>query len=273
MQESRLLGTLLPSSPDFLPIIQSLREKYNIPEINPDDDPINEIYLGDELISLDDFRLEIEKMVLDVSGLLPPEIDKLYKWAIKYSDQPMDMTGAETISDEWKQALSNLYRVFKSMVGVFKLIGDAFITPITNMIYMFILTGETDEVPRDWFSKVVTFESMGEKMIFTLASPFVDPEFIVQQFREEYKKTFGRHRPKITKTVVSTAYYLRLKRIGKPWRDILEEFIDREGISLPRDRTSKRYFDIKRKAEQLLKKRIQRSEAILDVMLRDKKPD
>ncbi len=30
MEESKLFGSLLPSSPDFLPIIQTLREKYNL---------------------------------------------------------------------------------------------------------------------------------------------------------------------------------------------------------------------------------------------------
>jgi len=40
MKESKLLGTLLPSHPDLIPIIQAIREKYNLPEISPDDDPI-----------------------------------------------------------------------------------------------------------------------------------------------------------------------------------------------------------------------------------------
>jgi hypothetical protein len=36
MKESQFLGTLLPSSPDFLPIEQAIRGKYNLPEISPD---------------------------------------------------------------------------------------------------------------------------------------------------------------------------------------------------------------------------------------------
>jgi hypothetical protein len=47
MKETLFLGTLLPSSPDFLPIIQELRDKYNLPEISPNDDGITKIYLGD----------------------------------------------------------------------------------------------------------------------------------------------------------------------------------------------------------------------------------
>jgi hypothetical protein len=45
MKESHFIGTLMPSHPDFQPIIQEIREKYSLPEISPDDDPITEIYL------------------------------------------------------------------------------------------------------------------------------------------------------------------------------------------------------------------------------------
>jgi hypothetical protein len=50
MLESNLFSTLLPSHPDLLPIPQNIREKYNIPEIGPDDDGITEILLNDENI-------------------------------------------------------------------------------------------------------------------------------------------------------------------------------------------------------------------------------
>jgi hypothetical protein len=48
MKESHFLGTLLPSHPDFLPIEKAIREKYNLPDLSPDDDPNTEIFLGDE---------------------------------------------------------------------------------------------------------------------------------------------------------------------------------------------------------------------------------
>jgi hypothetical protein len=46
MKESEFLGTLLPSSPDFLPIEEAIREKYCLPEISPDEIPITEVYLA-----------------------------------------------------------------------------------------------------------------------------------------------------------------------------------------------------------------------------------
>lgn len=48
MLEAEFLGGLLPSHPDFEPIIQAIRTKYNLPELSPQDDPIEEIFLGAE---------------------------------------------------------------------------------------------------------------------------------------------------------------------------------------------------------------------------------
>jgi hypothetical protein len=44
MKEAIFLGTLLPCHPDFLPIEKAIREKYNLPEISPYDEPISEVF-------------------------------------------------------------------------------------------------------------------------------------------------------------------------------------------------------------------------------------
>jgi hypothetical protein len=45
MKESQFIGTLMPSHPDFQPIIQAIREKYQLPEVDPDGEPIIEILI------------------------------------------------------------------------------------------------------------------------------------------------------------------------------------------------------------------------------------
>jgi len=35
MKESELLGKLMPGHPDIFPIIENIREKYQIPEVRP----------------------------------------------------------------------------------------------------------------------------------------------------------------------------------------------------------------------------------------------
>jgi hypothetical protein len=44
-KESQLPGTLMPAHPDLFPIVWKMRKKYNPPEINPYDLPVEEIGL------------------------------------------------------------------------------------------------------------------------------------------------------------------------------------------------------------------------------------
>jgi hypothetical protein len=77
MKVSQFLGTILPSHSDFLPIEQAIREKYNLPEINPGDEEIEEIFLGDEIVSFEEFRRDIENTVRENLSFVPPDLLKL----------------------------------------------------------------------------------------------------------------------------------------------------------------------------------------------------
>jgi len=59
MKGNKLPGPLMPSHPDAIPIINHSRNKCAIEKINPDDDPIEKMYLDDEIVPLKDFRQEI----------------------------------------------------------------------------------------------------------------------------------------------------------------------------------------------------------------------
>jgi hypothetical protein len=52
MKESELLGKLMPGHPDVLPIIENIREKYQIPEVRPEDEDITELLLTNHEIAL-----------------------------------------------------------------------------------------------------------------------------------------------------------------------------------------------------------------------------
>jgi hypothetical protein len=78
MKEAQFLGTLLPSHPDFIPIVQAIRAKYKLPEISPDDDPITEIYLDEKIVPLEEFRQDIEYLIRENLTFLSPDTAKLY---------------------------------------------------------------------------------------------------------------------------------------------------------------------------------------------------
>jgi hypothetical protein len=270
MKESQLLGTLLPSLPDFIPILQAIREKYNLPEISPDDDPITEIYLGDEIISFEIFRKDIESLIRQNLSFLPPDLLKFYT-SSKMLMEVQELIGLELLPDDIKNGMQALIKFTKVLGNLTIQIIDPMIDAIVNMLYTYLLMGESEEVPNDWLSKVSTISISGEPIVLAMASQVVNPEVIIQHFREEYKKTFGPYHPKITKTAVSTGYYVQLKKSHKPWNYIVEEYIRLNDFILPRDRTSRRYIDDRRKIEQRLKKRMQRTEMILQGLIRDKK--
>lgn len=272
MKETKLLGSLMPSHPDAKPIIDTLRKKYQLPEISPDDDAITEIYLGDEIIPLEAFRDEVESMVQESEIFITPESKfyRIYKNAKLYKDKPPKLEGwARLLPKDTKDKLIELYQAVMNMSNLFVQMIDQQHTAIANMLYIYLLTGESEEAPNDWFSKVVPVNVDGETMVFAMASQVADPEIIIQQFREQYKKTFGSRNPKVSDAVVSTGYYLRLKKMGKPWNFIVEEFIRRNKFSLPRDRSSKRYLETRQRYERMLRKRINRSETVLKVLLKD----
>jgi len=269
MKESQFIGTLMPSHPHFQPIIQEMREKYNLPEIDPDGEPIKEIYLDDKIIPLEEFLHELESIVIRSTSFLPPELATYYKLGKPGLGKPIDPQG-RVLPDDVMAYVNVTYSLLQNQMSTIIPIVDNHYKAIIQMLYVYLLTGESEEVPDDWISQVFVASMFDTKVIQVVATQVSDPEVIVQHFRALYNKTFGKHQPKVTKTAVSTAYYLQIKKLHKPWDFIVEEYIKRNKISLPRDKTSKRYFDVRRRHAGRLKKRIERSEAILNVLLGDK---
>ncbi len=93
MQESKLLGTLLPSSPDLLPIIRQMREKYGLPEIGPDDEPIGEIFIDGEPVALEVFHQEIRSLVQALPDLLLPRWRGYYNNSGRALASPLTFLG------------------------------------------------------------------------------------------------------------------------------------------------------------------------------------
>ena len=268
MKESELLGALLPASPDFRPIIEAVREKYSLREVNPDEEPITEIYLDDRFVPMDEFRQDIENRIRENLDFLPMQTAKLYK-SSKAMIQAETITGLDHIPEDLQESIRLFFEFMQNMGRPIVQLLDAQIDFIVELLYIHLLTGDSLDTPEDWFSKVAVLQSFGEPMVIAMASEVADVEAVAQQFKALHRKTFGT-RPKITKTITSTAYYLQLKKARKPWDFIVEEYFRLAKISLPRDKRTKRYIDTHRKHEQTLKKRMQRAEKVLDLLVKDK---
>jgi hypothetical protein len=109
MQESRLLGTLLPSSPDFLPIVRQLRKKYGLPELAPGDDPINETFLDGRPVALEDLWQEIKTLAEAQIEFLPPGLGKLVSQARAFERAPVNMVTVDLLPDDYKNGINQLF--------------------------------------------------------------------------------------------------------------------------------------------------------------------
>jgi len=72
-------GSLMPSHPYILPVLEVIREKYNIPETAPGDDTLAEILGSENEIDLEALHQDIETELRKNPEFLPPEAKSIYK--------------------------------------------------------------------------------------------------------------------------------------------------------------------------------------------------
>lgn len=271
MQEAKFLGGLLPSHPDYLPVIEAIREKYNLPPMYPQDEPIKDIYLGDEIITLSQFTQDVKTHVLDnIETMFPSEYAKKYKSA-KLAVEADFQKELEKFSDELKPAMKVFFEFTKNSALIVYKILDANIDEVVTMICTHLLLGDSMEAPQDWFGKVMTMESGGETIIIAMASEITNLDLMFQQIKQLHKKTYHIDRLKITKTTANTAYYLQLMRRNKDRDFILDEFIRLNKFSLPRDKNSQQYAQVRNMYWERLKKRLKSAKIIMETIGREKK--
>jgi hypothetical protein len=271
MNLSMLFSSLLPSHPDLLPILQNIRKKYGIPEINPDDIGMKEILLSDNDIDWLSVRQEIEAQVRNKPELLPPSIKPLLKLNHP-ENQPLLFIGLEEVPEELRNQINAFTNVLISQIidPVLKNVNEYY-RVVTDSLFEFLLTGTPREVPTGWFGVVTTTSMFGEPMVIALAAQASDPKAISDQFRQEFTKTFGKDRPKLSEGNLKTGEYLRMKLAGMPIKDIVDVYIQRHRSEFPNDEFSKEYRATKRKHEEMMKKRIQRLQNTINEILGDNK--
>ena len=270
-KEAEFLGGLLPSHQDYEPIIAATRLKYGLQEVYPHDEPIKDIFLEDEIVTLDEFTQDIRNQVLEnMESMFPEDYVKKYKSAknVITSDYHNEL---EKYTDEQKPAMEMFFEYTKQSGQIVYQILDAQIDAVVNMICSNLLLGDAIAAPEDWFGKVMTMESGGETIIIAMASEVTNLDLMFQQMKQLHKKTYHMEKIKITKTTANTAYYLQLMRRNKDRDFILNEFIRLNKFSLPRDKNSPRYAQVKNKYWERLKKRLKSAKIILESIGREEK--
>lgn len=270
MLEAQFLGNLLPSHPDYEPIIEAIRTKYNLSELYPQDEPIKDIYLGDRIITLTEFTQDVKSHILGNMDTMFPE-DYVKKYRASKKAVEMDYQNElDKFNDELKPVMENFFEFTKTTsLTVYKIL-DANIDEVVTLICNYLLLGDSMEAPQDWFGKVFTMKSGEETIIFSMTSELTNLDLMFQQVKSLHRKTFGSRQIKITKKTASTAYYLQLARRNKDRDFILDEFIRLNGFDLPKNRNTPRYTEVRNKYWQRLRKRLKKAEDILNAIMQGK---
>ena len=270
MQENKLFGALLPTHPDILPIIEAVRKKYDIPEINPNDEDFIEFLISNEEYDWQAIREEIEQRIRENEKILPPAYGMLYK-AIQASNNapltfpelaPLDEKTRNSVIAMMMLLLNTIKPIMPALDTMYKVMADA--------AFEYILTGKTREVPQDWFGQVLVFPSFGENLVMAMAGEFSDPKVIAKEFKEVFARTYG-EKPKISKLDISTAEFLNMKLRGKSIRYMVEIYAERHPSEFPKIKNSDEYRQAVSTHRERIKKNIQRLQETINELLGDKK--
>ena len=271
MLEAQFLGNLLPSHPDYAPIIEAIRTKYNLYEVYPHDEPIKNIYLGDEIVTLAEFTQDVKNHILEkMDAMFPEDYVKKY-WVSKKASEMDYQQELGKFSDELKPAMEMFFEFSKNASRTVYQILDANVDEIVMMLSNHLLLGDTMEAPQDWFGKVFTIKSGEETLILSMTSELTNLDLMFQQIRNLHRKTYGGRQIKITTKTASTAYYLQLARREKDRDFVLDEFIRLNKIKLSDNKNSPRYAEVRERVWQRLKKRLKKADDILNAIAQGKK--
>ena len=233
--ENRLLGILLPSIDGLREILQAVREKYNIPEVLPENVQLAETLFQErtleewmaisgeieaelrEKFSIPDLGIGKAYDVLQESASNSPELAELLGTKIDIGDPEVAklISALMSKSDSGFNGLNVLYKV-----------GAA-------ILLDHLITGQLIEFPIEWINMVlpITLPPDNQKIVVAIATEASEPDELLERFRKRITEIFG-EKPKIKKEHLDTAEYLAMKYTDKQIGRIVDIYLERhpEGI-------------------------------------------
>ncbi|MEX2162606.1 MAG: hypothetical protein WD751_11945 [Anaerolineales bacterium] len=269
-KRTQILSTLLPAHPDFQPILNMLRDKYNLPEGGILDSDYAEQLMSRTNIPWETIREEIKTEIENIPNFWPKSMQNLFK---SFRDSPKAKTDPEAFIDTLNIEQEEIRAFMKGMYGQYfiplwrKL--DEFVSTTTDLLLIYLATGETKEIPFDWVGGVSRSTAFGEPVVFAIAGQLSDPKDIAQRFMTENNLIFGKDRQKISREFANNVDLLRMKFEHVALKDIADEYIQRNRSQFARDEQSPSYRAQKRRLEERFKKQFQRHEKTLRKLVGD----
>lgn len=266
----QILSTLLPVHSDFQPILARLRRRYNLPEAGILDNDYAEHLLSEKDIPWEKVREEIKTEIENIPDFWPESMQNLFK---SFRDNPKAKSDPEAFIDTLNIEQEEIRSFMKGMYGQYFIPlwekVDEFVTTTTDLLLIYLATGETKTIPFDWVGGVSRSSAFGEPVVFAIAGQLSDPKEITKRFMTEYNRIFGKDRPKISREFANNVELLRMKFEHVALKDIADEYIQRHRSQFAKDEQSPKYRSQKRRLEERLKKQFQRHETTLRKLVGD----
>ena len=266
----KILSTLLPAHSDFRPILLKIRQKYNLPNGGILDSDYAEQILAKPEIPWEAIRKEIKTEIETIPDFWPESMQNLLE---NFRKNPKAKTDPEEFTDTLNIDQEEIRSFVKGIYGQFFLPIwtkiDEFIDTTTNLLLIYLATGETEEIPFDWVGTVSSSTAFGEPVILAVAGQLSDPKEIAKLFMSEYHRVFGKDQPNISGEFINNVELLRMKFEGVPIKDIADEYMQRHPEMFNRDPRSRSYREQKRRLGERLKKQFQRQETSLRKLVGD----
>ncbi len=277
MREDKVFSELLPSHPDFLPILQRIRAAYDIPEVDPDDDGFIELILSDNEVDWKAVRVEITKDVTEiVITTLPDSIRNIYEYlqTINLKEntlvEPPEILDRDDIPQDIRLLLATSYTALLHMMAPLEVALERMCSELVGSLMKFLMTGKTRDIPSYWFGGVFNVNLLGETYTIAVGSQVTNPKEISDKFLEKYAEVFGEDRPTFTDVDIDSLGHLRMKLAGMSIKDIADIEIQRNPDDYPKITDEKDYHQAKNTLEEKLKKRMQRLNKTIDELIGDK---
>ncbi len=277
MKEPQFLGEIFVESPLGNDIIERVMEKHNIYDVRRKKDGLKQRLLHEMDYPVDwkAVRNDLEIEIKGVPDLLPSELASFQKVLELKKSFPRELTFTDPVTDNIKTNVIALHKLTIFLIDLIaEIIGAPFQTTIDNCYstlvenaFEYIYSGKVRDIPQNWLSAVHVLTMAGDDAVMAIANRIADQDAIVEQFRKQLVKSFGKRRPKITKKNLPYAQYFGISLRKMKIKDIADEYIQQHRRQFPKDEESLEYRRAKRRLEENLKKTVYRLKETFESMI------
>jgi hypothetical protein len=249
MKQIDLLGRLMPSIPEVKDMLGKVREKYDLPEVLPENEQLAKLLLSSEFYDWEvirrDIEIELRKWFQPVSSDFDNMV-LLFKTAIDRSSDIKNFLMSETIGVTEPEAARFIEVVNKNAVSGLTMLNQ-FFTVGSEKLLDHLITGRPITLPKEWVNPVLSITlPPGEKLIIAVAHQLSNPDELTEKFRQRIVDEFG-EKPKIKDSDLDTAEYLAKKNTGRSYDDLVAIYLDRNPNEIPYKKGTKKYDDAVKK--------------------------